>query len=182
MSINPSISRQCPCALLRAISLPAVHESCDMNKKQVIIVSSIAAVPAAALLFVLGLGLLQGMLSDGASVSILLWIIWVVAVLGCVAVAFLPFAIAFYPGLLPAPAVVGAAAGDSSIADSSFGIPQRQSVDSDALDEGEEEFDEDTADSDSGEQLFEDGALDDDFDDDFGNTFDDDDAKPKKRR
>lgn len=150
-----------------------------MNKKQMIFVSAVAAIPAAGLLVMLILALLQGMLEDGATVSLVLWIVWALAVLACLVIAFIPFAIAFYPGLLPEP--VAAGVGDSSIADSSSAIPKRRTSPVDDNEEGEQEFDEATADADDGEQLFEDGALDDDFDDDFGGGFEED-VKPKKRK
>ena len=150
-----------------------------MNKKQMIFVSAVAALPAAGLLVMLILALLQGMLLDGAKVSILLWIVWAIAVLGCLSIAFLPFAIAFYPGLLPEPATAGASVGDSSVADSSAGIQMRQA--NDDADEGDGEFEEDTSDAADSEQLFEDGALE-DFDDEFSGGFDDEEEKPKKRK
>lgn len=151
-----------------------------MNKKQMIFVSAVAAIPAAGLLVILILALLQGMLRDGATVSLVLWMVWTLAVLGCLVIAFIPFAIAFYPGLLPEPAAAGA--GDSSIADSSAAIPKQRASPVDDNEEGEQEFDDATSDADDGEQLFEDGALDDDFDDDFAGGFDDEEEKPKKRR
>lgn len=153
-----------------------------MNKKQMIFVSAVAAIPAAGLLVILILALLQGMLRDGATVSLVLWMVWTLAVLGCLVIAFIPFAIAFYPGLLPEPAAAGTGAGDSSIADSSAAIPKQRASPVDDNEEGEQEFDDATSDADDGEQLFEDGALDDDFDDDFGGGFDDEEEKPKKRR
>ena len=155
-----------------------------MNKKQMIFVSSVAAIPAAGLLVMLILALLQGMLKDEATVSIVLWIVWMVAVLGCLVIGFVPFAIAFYPGLLPEPATAGAGVGDSAIADSSAVVPKRRASPVDDNEEGEQEFDDATsdADADEGEQLFEDGALDDDFDDDFGGGFEDEEVQPKKRK
>ena len=155
-----------------------------MNKKQMIFVSSVAAIPAAGLLVMLILALLQGMLKDEATVSIVLWIVWMVAVLGCLVIGFVPFAIAFYPGLLPEPATAGAGVGDSAIADSSAVVPKRRASPVDDNEEGEQEFDDATsdADEDDGEQLFEDGALDDDFDDDFGGGFEDEEVQPKKRK
>jgi hypothetical protein len=148
-----------------------------MNKRQVIGVSVVAAVPAAILLALLVLGLLQGMLADDASVSIMLWVVWGIAALSCLVVSFLPFAIAFYSGLLPEPVAAGPALGDS-VSDTTTSLPvQRSDTDED---QGEQEFDEATEDS-EGEQLFEEGALE-DFDDDFENTFDEDEDAGRKKR
>ncbi|MFO1002018.1 MAG: hypothetical protein U0936_16920 [Planctomycetaceae bacterium] len=136
-----------------------------MNKKQFIAVSFVAALPAAALLVFLVLGLLQGMLSDGATVSAVLWVVWVLAALGALSMAFLPFAIMFFPGLMPDPALAAAAAPGFSPA------PERKSAqptEADEFDEGEEEFSEDAeAAEDDGEQLFDDGALEDSYEDEY---------------
>ncbi len=137
-----------------------------MNKKQLIAVSFVAAFPAAILLFFLVLGLLQGMLSDGATVSVVLWIVWVLAALGALSMAFLPFAIMFFPGLMPDPALATAAAASGFAA--APGKKSSQSAEADEFDEGEEEFSEDTeAAEDDGEQLFDDGALEDSYEDEY---------------
>jgi hypothetical protein len=148
-----------------------------MSKKQLILVSIVAAVPGALLLVFLVLGLLQGMLSDTATVSVTLWIVWVLAALGSASAAFLPFAIMFFPGLMPEPVAAGAGSQASGIA----ATPQRKTAPADdsedEIEDGEEEFQDDTdfaedeAD-DEGEQLFDDDALEDDFDDDFDDNFD----------
>lgn len=142
-----------------------------MTKKQYILVSIVAAVPAAALLVFLVLGLLQGMLSDGATVSVVLWIVWVLAALGSASVAFLPFAIMFFPGLMPEPSLAAAGVSDN------FAAPSRRSEP--IADDEESSFDEDVeeseySDDEEGEQLFEDDALGDDFDDEYSDSFDDD--------
>jgi hypothetical protein len=138
-----------------------------MNKKQFIAVSFVAAVPAAALLVFLVLGLLQGMLSDGATVSPVLWIVWVLAALGALSMAFLPFAIMFFPGLMPDPALATAAAAASGLA-AAPGKKSSQPAEADGYEEGEEEFSEDTeAAEDDGEQLFDDGAMEDSYDDEY---------------
>jgi len=149
-----------------------------MSKKQLILVSSIAAIPGAILLVFLVMGLLQGMLSDTATVSVVLWIVWVLAALGSASVAFLPFAIMFFPGLMPEPAAAGFIPADEPAAGSRKSQPVDE--DDDAADDDQEEY-EDDADSedseDDGEQLFEDDALGDDFDDEYGDSFDDDTKK-----
>lgn len=154
-------------------STTEVHETWKMNKKQVIAVSTVAAIPAMGLLVFLVLGLLQGMLADGARVSIVLWIVWALAALSSILVAFLPFAIMFFPGLMPESAA-------ASITDSSAGpgtaAPGRDRVaDDDIADDADEDEFEDSAETaDDGEQLFEDDALDQEYDDEFGDSFDDD--------
>jgi hypothetical protein len=148
-----------------------------MNKKQVIAVSTVAAIPAMGLLVFLVLGLLQGMLADGARVSVVLWIVWVLAALSSILVAFLPFAIMFFPGLMPEPATAGVL---NSPAETAKPAPGRKSSAADedaddALDEDVEDAVDDAGDDEAeGEQLFEDDALDQDFDDEFGDSFDDD--------
>ena len=137
-----------------------------MNKKQLIAVSFVAAIPAAALLAFLVLGLLQGMLSDGARVSVVLWVVWVLAALGSLSMAFLPFAIMFFPGLMPDPALA-AAAGASGLA-AAPGTKPSQPIEADEFEEGEGEFAEDTDGvEDEGEQLFDDDAMEDSYDDEY---------------
>ena len=138
-----------------------------MTKKQYILVSIVAAVPAAALLVFLVLGLLQGMLSDSATVSPVLWIVWVLAALGSASVAFLPFGIMFFPGLMPEPSLAAAGVSDRLAAPSRKSEPVTD-------DEGDEEKSEYSDDEEEGEQLFEDDALGDDFDDEYSDSFDDD--------
>lgn len=137
-----------------------------MNKKQLIAVSFVAAIPAAALLAFLVLGLLQGMLSDGATVSVTLWIVWVLAALGSLSMAFLPFAIMFFPGLMPDPALAAAATASGFAP-----APGKKSAEPGEVDEygeGENEFAEDTDGAeDEGEQLFDDDAMEDSFDDEY---------------
>ena len=136
-----------------------------MNKKQFIAVSFVAAFPAAVLLFFLVLGLLQGMLSDGATVSAVLWVVWVLAALGALSMAFLPFAIMFFPGLMPDPALAAAAAASGIAAAPG---KKNQPAEADEFEEGEEEFSEDTeAAEDDGEQLFDDGAMEDSYEDEY---------------
>jgi hypothetical protein len=137
-----------------------------MNKKQLIAVSFVAAIPAAALLAFLVLGLLQGMLSDGARVSVVLWIVWVLAALASLSMAFLPFGIMFFPGLMPDPALA-AAAGASGFA-AAPGKKSSQPAEADEFEEGEGEFAEDTDGvEDDGEQLFDDDAMEDNYDDEY---------------
>ncbi len=78
------------------MSKSAESETWFMSKKQMILLSFIAAIPGAILLAFLVMGLLQGMLSDTATVKVTLWIVWVLAATGSAAVAFLPFALMFF--------------------------------------------------------------------------------------
>ena len=137
-----------------------------MNKKQFIAVSFVAAIPAAALLAFLVLGLLQGMLSDGARVSVVLWIVWVLAALGSLSMAFLPFGIMFFPGLMPDP-TLAAAAGASGFA-AAPGNKSSQPVEGDEVEEGESDFAEDTDGvEDNGEQLFDEDSMEDSYEDEY---------------
>ena len=143
-----------------------------MNKKPMIFLSTVAAIPGAALLTLLIMGLVQGILSDGSDVSVVLWIVWTLAVLGSIAIAALPILIHLLPGLMPESVVATAPIGSSMI-----GIPGMgpgSSASSDEMDSEDEGFasSESSETDDSGEQIFDDGALDEDFDDDLG-SFDD---------
>ena len=146
-----------------------------MTKKQYILVSIVAALPAAALLVFLVLGLLKGMLSDSATVSPVLWIVWVLAALGSASVAFLPFGIMFFPGLMPEPSLAAAGVSDRLAAPSRKSEPvtdDEGDEENESEDDGEES--EYSDDEEEGEQLFEDDALGDDFDDEYSDSFDDD--------
>jgi len=146
-----------------------------MTKKQYILVSIVAAFPAAALLVFLVLGLLQGMLLDSATVSPVLWIVWVLAALGSASVAFLPFGIMFFPGLMPEPSLAAAGVSDRLAAPSRKSEPvtdDEGDEENESEDDGEES--EYSDDEEEGEQLFEDDALGDDFDDEYSDSFDDD--------
>ncbi len=157
-----------------------------MSKKQMILLSFIAAIPGAILLAFLVMGLLQGMLSDTATVKVTLWIVWVLAATGSAAVAFLPFALMFFPGLMPVPVAAadvsgGAGIGASASRKSATSVDDEEGEEDYEPDDGESEFNEDSEYSESGddgEQLFDNDALDDDFDDDLGDSFDE---KKKKR-
>lgn len=146
-------------------------ESRTMNKKQVFAVSLVAAIPAIGLAVFLGIGLTH-MISDGAKVSVLLWIVWGLAMLGALIIGFLPFAILMFKGLLPEPGLAMAGAGVAAAggaAAASRTAPVGDDVDEDYADDAEsgyDDADEDEYAEDEGESLFEDG-VEDDFDDDF---------------
>lgn len=145
-------------------------ESRTMNKKQVFAVSLVAAIPAIGLAVFLGIGLTH-MISDGANVSVLLWIVWALAMLGAVVIGLLPFAILVFKGLLPEPGMAMAGAGAAGAAGLGAAAAPRKAPAGDDVDE-EEEYEESDDDAeyddaeDEGESLFEDG-VDEDFDDEF---------------
>lgn len=144
-----------------------------MNKKQVFAVSLVAAIPAIGLAVSLGIGLTH-MISDGANVSVMLWVVWGLAMLGALVIGFLPFAILMFKGLLPEPGMavagIGAGAGVAAAggAAASRMAPVGDDVEEEYEDDEESGFDDADEEyaEDEGESLFEDGA-DDDFDDDF---------------
>jgi len=127
-----------------------------MTKKQVALLSTVAAAPAWALVAFLGLGLTH-MISDGSRVSIVMWVVWLLTMLSSLTMGFLPVAIMLW---LKEPATAGAAAG--AVAPSV--APGVAEDDEESLEEdSEESFDEEE--EASGEKLFEEDALDDDFED-----------------
>lgn len=144
-----------------------------MNKKPMIFLSTVAAIPGAILLVFLVMGLLQGILSDGSSVSVVLWIVWILAVLGSLTIAVLPILIHLLPGLMPESVVAAAPIGSSMVGMPGTGMGNAP-ADSEEMSEDEGFASSDTDETgDDGEQIFDDGALEDDFEDDLG-SFDDD--------
>jgi hypothetical protein len=80
--------------------------------------------------------------------------------------AFLPFGIMFFPGLMPDP-TLAAAAGASGFA-AAPGNKSSQPVEGDEVEEGESDFAEDTDGvEDNGEQLFDDDAMEDSYEDEY---------------
>ena len=127
----------------------------------------VAAIPAAGLLVKMLFSMLH-LLSDQSSASAVLWVIYVVCLLGSAFLAFLPFLLwLWYPaaGFEGVGAVQGSGAriGENAVA---FGGEEDASE--------EEEFSDDDAVDDEGEALFEEEAMDEDFDE-FDGGFDDDD-------
>jgi hypothetical protein len=153
-----------------------------MSKKQLILTSLVAALPAAALLYVLGMAAMN----HGSGVfGGLRWLPWGIAALCGSGTAVIPVLIVLFPRIAGmAPATVAAAAEKSKLADS----PSKESassvsdeVESDSLPEvtdSEDSYEDEveTVGSDTGEQLFDDEILDDDSSSDF-DPFDDDDDK-----
>jgi hypothetical protein len=128
-----------------------------MTKKQVALLSTVAAAPAWALVAFLGLGLTH-MISDGSRVSIVMWVVWLLTMLSSLTMGCLPVFIMLW---MKEPAMAGVAAGASAPAAAPGVAPDED----EAIEEDSEESFEDDESEPSGEKLFEDDALDDDFED-----------------
>jgi hypothetical protein len=141
-----------------------------MSKKQLLSLSLVAALPATGLL-VLMLFSLRHLLSDQSSASAVLWVIYVVCLLGSAFFATLPLWLWLY---YPAAGFEGAvaSAGRGQDLRPEFGGKSPAFKD-DAADEEESAEDEDAA-EDDGDKLFDDDAMDEDLDE-FDGGFDDDD-------
>lgn len=142
-----------------------------MSKRPMILLSLVGAIPALGLHLLLWIGLLQGMLSDGSSVSIALWVVFALAFLGSLLIAALPVLMILLPGLLPQPAAAAPAdLGQSynSLATGGKGSSQAATAGDSAVESFES--------ADDGEQMFDDDAL-----DDFEDEAEDFDATPKRK-
>jgi hypothetical protein len=148
-----------------------------MTKKQYILASFLAAVPAYGLIAaMLWAAAVAGMLEDGARVSAALWVIFILTFLGGLVIGALPFAVLIFPGLMPIAAMAGAPAGS----------PAAQSK---AAGKSKPADDEELSDS---EEYSESDEYSDEFSDDAGDSFDDepledfeeedDSSKKKKKR
>lgn len=147
-------------------------ETRDMSKKQLLFLSLVAAIPATGLL-VLMLFSLRHLLSDQSSAGAVLWVIYVVCLLGSAFFASLPLWLWLY---YPAAGFEGVAfsAGRGQDSRPEFGGKSPAfNGDDDAAEEEEFADDEDAA-EDDGEKLFDDDAMDEDLDE-FDGGFDDDD-------
>ena len=142
-----------------------------MSKKQLLFLSLVAAIPATGLL-VLMLFSLRHLLSDQSSASAVLWVIYVVCLLGSAFFASLPLWLWLY---YPAAGFEGAvaSAGRGQDARPEFGGKSPAFKGDDAAEEEEFSDDEDAG-EDDGEKLFDDDAMDEDLDE-FDGGFDDDD-------
>jgi hypothetical protein len=128
-----------------------------MTKKQVALLSTVAAAPAWVLVAFLGLGLTH-MISDGSRVSIVMWVVWLLTMLASLTMGCLPVFIMLW---MKEPALAGAAAGGAAPAAApGVAADDEESAEDDSV----EESDEDESEAD-GEKLFENDALDDDFED-----------------
>lgn len=151
-----------------------------MTKKQYVLASFLAAVPAYGLVAAMLWSLLgAGMLQDGARVSIVMWVIFILTFLGGLVIGILPFGVLIFPGLMPMAAMAGAPSGTAAPASKAGGkskpVAEEQEDEAEESEEYSEEFSDD---ADSGEQMFDDEAME-DFDD-FEEE--DDSSKKKKKR
>jgi hypothetical protein len=150
-----------------------------MSKKQLILTSLVAAIPAGFLLFVLGMAAMN----HGSGVfSGLKWAPWGLAALCGAIAAVIPVLIMLFPaisgaataGAASSAAALGGNAASPDFADSSL-EPSGFGADDDMSDDGGS--DDDAGSDDDGEQLFDDEALDSDDDTEFAGFDDDDDDK-----
>lgn len=128
-----------------------------MSKKQVLLVSLLAALPAAFLLYVL---IMAAVNHGGGVFAGLMWLFWGLVLAGGGFLAALPVLVQLFypaegfgspmpaggPGLMPAD--------DQDL---------QEAGSDEEYEDGEEGFDDEQAEGDSGEQMFEEGAMDDDF-------------------
>ena len=142
-----------------------------MSKKQLIVLTFVvAALPAAALLVKMLFSLLH-LLSDRSSASAVLWVVYVICLLGSAFIALLPlFLWLYYPA--EGFAVAGAAGGEMT--DSGKGSTAHNNESGEEEDTFEDS--EGTDNEDEGEKLFDEDALDSD-EDEFDGGFDDDDEQ-----
>ncbi len=144
-----------------------------MTKKQVLSVSLVAAIPAALLLYVL----VMAAVNHGNGVFAgLMWLFWGLAVLGGAFLAVLPVLVQiFYPaqGFLPAAA---SSAPSREIKDAEYEDDELEDDEPGDSEDAEEFAEEDEAEQ--GEQMFDEDALEDEFDE-FEGDFGDDDKKKR---
>ncbi len=129
-----------------------------MTKKQFVLTSFTAAIPAYLLVAAMISSLFQnGMLTDDASVSTVMWVIFTVTGIGVILIGFLPFAVMLFPGLYPT----------SGVADNKAPAapPAPEKLTSD--DDGDDSFEDDSFDDDASTEDEDAGDFDDDFED-FG--------------
>jgi len=142
-----------------------------MSKKQLLVLALVAAIPATGLLVKMLFSLLH-LLSDQSSAGAMLWIIYVVCLLGSAFFSTLPLWLWLY---YPAAGFEGAGARVGAPQDSGTGFGEEAANGSDdeiASEEDEFGTDEDAG-EDDGEKLFDDDAIDEDLDE-FDGGFDDD--------
>lgn len=139
-----------------------------MSKKQVFLISLVAALPAAFLLFVL---IMAAINHGGGVFAGLKWLFWGIALVGGAIACVTPILIGLlYPAQGFAPALAAANA------------PLRPlSADDAEVGGDEDDFDDLDGDevADDGEQLFDDNAIGDEFDDELDVGFDDDEDDEK---
>lgn len=141
-----------------------------MSKKQLLALAFVAAIPATGL-FVKMLFSLGHILTDQSSAGAMIWVIYVICLLGSLFFATLPLWLGLY---YPAAGFEGAAASVGALPHPSAGIGGNAPVVSDDEDEDTEDADDEAPAEDDGEAYFEEDALEEDFDE-FDGGFDDDD-------
>ncbi|RLT11051.1 MAG: hypothetical protein DWI22_02480 [Planctomycetota bacterium] len=137
----------------------------DMSKKQLLVLALVAAIPATGLLvkMLFSLGYL---LSDQTSAKAVLWIVFVVSLLGSTFFAALPLLLwLYYPAAGFEVAAVSEGAGKAFGGNGNHGSEETA--------EEDEFIDEEVAEQDEGESLFDQHAFDDDSDEYDGGVDDD---------
>jgi hypothetical protein len=150
-----------------------------MSKKQLLALAFLAAIPATGLLvkMLFSLGYL---LADQSSAGAVVWVIFVICLLGSVFFAALPLLLwLYYPAAGFEGALATAGAGSLPRATAAKGgkaAPVGDDVEQNEDEDGESDYEEmeDEAPADDGEAYFEEDAMEDD-NDDFDGGFDDDD-------
>ncbi len=150
-----------------------------MTKKQYVLASFLAAVPAYGLVAAMLWSLFgAGMLQDGARVSAVMWVIFILTFLAGLVIGILPFGVLIFPGLMPMAAMAGAPSGTAAPASKAGGkskpVAEEQEDEAEESEEYSEEFSDD---ADSGEQLFDDDAM-----EDFDDFEEEDDSNKKKKK
>lgn len=141
-----------------------------MSKKQLLALAFVAAIPATGLLVKM-LFSLGHLLADQSSAGAVIWVIYVICLLGSLFFASLPLWLALY---YPAAGFEGAAASVGVLPHPAAGVGGRAPVVSDDEDEYVEDGEDEASADDDGEAYFEEDALEEDFDE-FDGGFDDDD-------
>lgn len=148
-----------------------------MTKKQYILASFLAAVPAYGLIAAMLWAMISaGMLEDGSRVSAVLWVVFGFTFLGGLVMGFFPFAVLVFPGLMPIAAAAGAPAGAPAAPSKPAGKPKPADEDEDLT--NSEEYSESDEYTDEAGDAFDDEPME-DFDD-FEEE--DDSSKKKKKR
>ena len=149
-----------------------------MSKKQLLTLSFLTAIPATGLLVKM-LFSLGHILADKSNAGAVVWIIYVVCLLGSAFFATLPLWLGLY---YPAAGFEAVPAGAASLAHPAAGSGKNAPVVGDNVGEADdeadyEEMDGEEAGVDKGEAYFEEDAMEDDLDDFDGGFDDDDDEK-----
>ena len=137
----------------------------DMSKKQLLVLAFVAAIPAIGLLVKM-LFSLEHLLSDRSSAKAVLWIVFVVSLLGSTFFAALPFLLwLYYPAAGFEVAALSEESGKALHGNGNHGSEETA--------EEDEFIDEENAEQDEGESLFDQDAFDDDSDEYDGGVDDD---------